>query len=233
MTKHVSQRVAPRHAARHVERRTNWAIIGGVVGLGVLALFALLFLAVREPQLLSLAEYCGENTTHCIAAGPADAEVTIVEVSDYTCPACREFNEQTAEQLMATYVETGQARYIVLPYARPVVQEEAGPAVEAALCANELERFFEFHRAAFALQDEAEITRDGLLRIGAEVGLDEAAFTQCLDGNEYGAIVEANIEAAREAGVQATPTFFINDALLEGAQPFIAFQQRIAGLVRS
>jgi protein-disulfide isomerase len=233
MTKHGNQRVGSRPAARHLERKPNWPLVGAVIAAGVILLSALLYLALREPQLLSLEEYCADNEGYCIATGPDEAPVTIVEVSDYTCPACREFNEQTAEALLSDYVQTGQVHYLVLPYARQVAEAEARPAVEAAYCANEQGRFFDYHRALFSLQDEESITQEGILRVAGEVGLDTEAFTTCLDGGQYAAMVTANMAAALDAGVQATPTFFINDSKMEGAHPLASFAQRIEALAGS
>lgn len=223
-----------RPSRRATHRQTNWMLIGGVIGTGVLGLFALLFLALQEPKIPDLADYCQENPERCIAKGPADAPVTIVEVSDYGCPACRSFNEDTADPLHETFVQTGQARWIVLPFARPGVKEQTGPAAVAAMCANDQGLFFEYHRTLFNLQDSpTALTRAGYLEAAGLVGLDVATFTTCLDSGRYDGILDANIDVAMAAGVDSTPTFFINGVKLVGAHPFATFQQRIMSTLGS
>jgi protein-disulfide isomerase len=110
---------------RRKERGPNWLLIGAVVGAGVIGLFVFLFLSLQgqgmpTPTLqpnVALAEYCGTNEENCVSKGSAQAPVTIVEVSDYGCGHCRNFNLETAGALDSQYVEAGQIRWIVLPYA--------------------------------------------------------------------------------------------------------------------
>lgn len=222
------QRRRPTRRHQPAQRPMNWPLLGGVVAAGLLGLAALLILALRQPEGFDLVGYCQDNPGRCLANGSADAPVTIVEVSDYGCPACRAFNLETAGLLEEAYVKTGHVRWLVLPYARPGVKEQTGPAAEAAFCAAEQDRFFDYHRALFAQQDLPQaLSRAGYLEAAGELGLDVARFTACLDGGAYADIVEANIEAATAAGVRATPTFFINGVKAEGALPFAAFQQRL------
>ncbi|MEW5986357.1 MAG: thioredoxin domain-containing protein [Chloroflexota bacterium] len=223
-----------RQSRRVAHRQTNWGLIVGVIGAGVLGLFALLFLALQEPGIPSLADYCQANPDRCVVKGAADAPVTVVEVSDYSCPACRTFNVETADPLDETFVQTGQARWVVLPFARPSVREQAAPAAAAALCANEQGLFFEYHRTLFDLQESpTALTREGYLEAAGQVGLEMGAFNSCLDSGRYDEIVDANIDAAMKAGVDSTPTFFINGVKLIGAHPFATFQQRIMSTLGS
>jgi protein-disulfide isomerase len=217
----------------HPEKSTtNWPVLVGIAAIGVVLLFTLLALSLREPEVVTLEEYCQDNPGRCIAKGQADAPVTIVEVSDYACPACQSFNLETAGLLDQAYVETGQVRWIVVPFARSVVKAQSGPAAEAALCANEQDRFFEFHQWLFERQaDPTTLTRDGYLLAAEQLELDINNFTTCIDSSRYARVIDANIEAATLADVNATPTFFINGVKLEGAQPFAAFQQRIEPLL--
>jgi protein-disulfide isomerase len=228
---------AKRHkATRRVrqEKESNWRLLLGIAAIGVLLLFALLALSLREPAIATLEEYCQDNPGRCILKGAADAPVTIVEVSDYACPACQEFNLNTAGLLDESYVESGQVRWLVVPYARAVVKAQSGPAAEASLCANDQERFFEFHQWLFEQQGEpTTLSRDGYLLAAEQLELEINEFSACLDSGRYAGVVDDNIEAANLAGVRATPTFFINGVKVEGAQPFAAFQQRIDALLEA
>lgn len=231
-------KVAPPRKRRSQERNTNWILIGGISALAVIGLFALLFITLQgqgqptptpEP-VASLADYCEANADNCITRGEADAPVTIIEVSDYGCPHCRNFNlGGTAETLYESYVDTGQVRWVVLPYA---LRAATQPPAEAAMCAAEQEQFFPYHHALFELQDAAQgLTREGFVQAAQNVGLDINAFEECLDSNRNRTVVQRNMSVAASAGVSATPTFFINGIKMEGNQPLANFQQQLDQLL--
>ncbi|MBK6326166.1 MAG: DsbA family protein [Chloroflexi bacterium] len=223
--------------AQKDERKTNWAIIGGIIGLGVVGLFGLLFAslqgtgaptAVPTPtRSLVLEDYCAANPANCVATGAADAALTVVEVSDYGCGHCANFNLNSADILRAQYVESGQVRWITIPYA---LGGQNGyptlPSAASALCANEQGAFEPYHKALFGIQQTADFnTRDGFLKIAGNLGLDTTAFAACYDDGRYESTVSANIQAANRSGISATPTFFINGQKVEGNLPIANFQQ--------
>lgn len=213
------------------KREINWAIIGGVIGVGVIALFAILFLSFRAPEQQTLADYCLQNPDRCISQGNPDAAVTIVEVSDFECPYCARFHTETLPALQAQYIDTDQVHYLILPYSLSPDPTQAGttlPGANAAMCANEQVSFAAYGDLLFAQQGtDVAMTRDGFVQAAEQMELDMDAFNQCLDEGRYYSVVQANVAAAQDAGVSATPSFFINDRILEGALPLSVFQQRI------
>lgn len=216
---------------RRNEKRTNWLLIGGIALVGVVLLFGLLYLALREPEAFSLANYCTQNPERCVVQGEAAAPVTLVEVSDFGCINCRNFNQQTAPIIEEEYVETEQVRWVTMPYA---LRAETIPAANAAFCAAAQEAYFPFASALFAQFDQPNyLTREGILTTAASLSLDMPTFTSCVDEGQYENIVQQNMNAARLAGVSGTPTFFINDSEVRGAQPFDVFQQRIEAWLSS
>lgn len=228
-------KVAPRRNRRRGDDGgTNWYVIGGVAAIGLVGLFALLFLTLQGQGVptptpapdLALLDYCEQNPENCIARGEADAPVTVVEVSDYGCSHCRNFNVGgTAEALDQQYVDTGQVRWIALPYA---LSNQTAPTAEAAMCAADQGAFWEFHEAMFELQtSEIALTEAAFTQSAEALDLDMDAFESCLDSDEYVPLVQNNIQAAARAGVSATPTFFINGTMVEGNRPLADFQQII------
>lgn len=212
------------------QRQTNWLVVGGVIALGVIALFGLFYLALREPEAVSLVNYCDNNPGACLVHGADNAPVTFVEVSDYGCGFCGDYNLNTAPILEAEYVETGQMRYMVVPFA---LRARDGsyptlPTAVAAMCAHDQNAFPEFNTAMFSIQSSPLAhTREGYLQEATKLGLDMDAFSSCLDNEAYADIIQNNIRVAQSAGVSATPTFFINGAQVSGAQPLNSFIQRI------
>ena len=228
-----------RRAKQTQERGTNWWIIGGIAGVGIIALFALLFLTLQaadSPQPTStptlgqpLAEYCEENPDRCMTEGAKDAPVTIVEISDYGCIHCKNFNLDTAGLLRDLYVTPGQVKWVVIPYALgPRTVESAA----SAMCAAEQEAFSPYHTQLFEQQaDPDALTQANFRRAAESVGIDMGAFDECIDEGRYNNIVQLNSIAAAEAGVASTPTFFVNGKMLQGNQPLTAFQQEINALL--
>jgi protein-disulfide isomerase len=210
---------------REQARQTNWWLIGAFF-VGIIIIFALLYLALQEPEPTTLASYCVDNPDNCIFKGPADAPVTIVEISDYGCSHCRDFNLETAGLLEDLYVAPGDVRWITLPFA---LSATTFPAAEAAMCANDQGQFGQFHRRMFELQGTPSLyTPEGLSQVAADLGLDQAEFDSCLANGVYNSVVEKNVREASLAGVNATPTFFINDKKFGGNFPLTTFQSEIS-----
>jgi protein-disulfide isomerase len=101
----------------------------------------------------------------------------------------------------------------------------ARPAHEAARCAGQSGRYWEYHDRLF--QAQPRFAREDLIRYATELGLSREAFVRCLDRGESGGLVERDVREGREAGVSGTPTFFINGLPLRGAAPYEAFKQLI------
>jgi len=238
----MAKKVRRRRSTQADERKTNWLIIGGFIGLGVIGLFGLLFASLQgsgpptaEPtpsRSLILEDYCNSNPDNCVAIGAADAPVTLVEVSDYGCGHCANFNLNSADILKSEFVETGQVRWITLPYA---LGGQGGyptlPSAASALCANEqgADAFEAYHKALFALQGTANYnTRDGFMSVAENLGLDMAAFEACYDSGRYESTVGENIQAANRSGVSATPTFYVNGQIVRGNLPLDSFRQLLA-----
>jgi len=229
----MSKRAKHRHSARN---QTNWMLIVGLVVGGIVIFAGLIYLAFREPARLSLLAYCNNNPENCIVLGNGDADVTVVEVSDYGCSHCRDFNLETSPLLQEQYVDSNQVKWIVVPFA---LQSQNGtfptmPSSIAAMCANEQGAFGDYHEALFELQSTPLFnTEEGFMQVAAGLGLDTEAFSSCLNNNTYADRVLENITTAQQAGVNSTPSFFIGGDLLAGNQPLSVFQQRLDSLLNS
>lgn len=151
--------------------------------------------------------------------GPATAKVEIIEFSDFQCPYC-ERAYPVVTQVLKTYGD--KIRFVYRNYPLPS-HPNARPAAEAAACAAEQGKFWEYHNRLFEHQDKLSDTdlKDHATALGLEMG----KFTMCVNTRKYQKDVDADIAAANEVGVTGTPAFFINGRPLEGAQPYEAFKQ--------
>jgi protein-disulfide isomerase len=153
--------------------------------------------------------------------GPMDAPVTIIEFSDFECPYCKRFRDETLDQLLQAY--EGKIRFVFRDF--PVHGESAVKMAEAAECAHDQDRFWEYHDKLFSNQSALDVA--SLKSYASDLGLDAAVFNDCLDTGKHTAEVQKDSQDAQTLGVNGVPTFFINGVLIEGAQPFSAFQQVI------
>ncbi len=153
--------------------------------------------------------------------GDEDADVTIIEFSDYQCPFCEKFYSQTLPQLKKDYIDTGKVKLVYRDYPLPF-HPFAEKAAEAANCAGEQGKYFAMHDKIFA--NQATLNEENLKVWGASIGLDANKFNSCLDSGKMAAEIAKDLADGNAAGVSGTPSFFVNGKILVGAQPFAAFK---------
>jgi protein-disulfide isomerase len=161
--------------------------------------------------------------------GAADAPVTIVEFSDYQCPYCGRYVVETMPRIMAEYVETGQVRYAFKDFPLSF-HAQARQAAQAARCAGEQDAYWEMHDKIFGSQESWSGNNEAVavfVEWAAGFGLDQDAFSECLESERHAAGVEADFQEGVSFGVTGTPAFFVNGQLISGAQPFEVFQSVI------
>ncbi len=170
-------------------------------------------------------------TSYAGVLGDANAPVTIVEFSDYQCPFCRRAFEDAEKKVIENYVNTGKVRIYFKDFPLSF-HPDAPAAANAARCAGEQGKYWEMHDAIFVGQGPAEL---GTVAINAsvyttyakEMGLKEPQFTQCVQSDKYASEVQADTAQGIAAGVSGTPTFFVNNQQVVGAQPYEAFKAAI------
>ncbi len=147
--------------------------------------------------------------------GVATAPVTIVEFSDFECPYCGGLFP-TLKQVEKNYPQTVRIVYRQFPLSN--LHPHAMKAAEASLCANEQNKFWEFHDSMFGNQRELSIA--DLKQRAVDLKLDTQAFNQCLDSGKEAAAIQTDIQEGARAGVSGTPAMFINGRFLSGNQPY-------------
>ena len=142
--------------------------------------------------------------------GPSDGRVVLVEFYDYGCPSCREFAPQLTEVAEA-YPNDVVIYYKQFPLA---AHEHSKGAAQAALAAAKQGKFEEMHKKLFDASQSHAHRREDLFRYAKELGLDMAKFEA-----DYAAAesqVNAEKKEGEDAGVQGTPTVYINGRQFEG-----------------
>lgn len=161
--------------------------------------------------------------------GNPDAPVLLVEFTDYQCPFCKQFYDETLPQIRQTYIDTGKARLVFVDYPLPF-HPQAPAAAHAAWCADDQGQYWKMHDKLFteesrwADNEEAEAV---LITFAGELGLDKDTFKTCIEEKPHAEDVQAGLTEGQRLGVSGTPTFFVNGHRLVGAQPFAAFRDLI------
>jgi protein-disulfide isomerase len=108
--------------------------------------------------------------------------------------------------------------------------EESQWAAEAAECAGDQNKYWEYHDLLFNSQNgenQGAFSKDNLKKFAATLGLDTNAFNLCVDSGKYTALVQQQTSIGSSIGIRSTPSFAINGKPMVGAQSFETFQQAI------
>ncbi len=154
--------------------------------------------------------------------GPDDAKIVIVEFSDFQCPFCRRFHDETYQALLDSY--PGQIRFVYRNLPLTSIHPNAMPAAIASLCANDQNAYWDYHEKLFSNETLDETT---YIQYATDLGLDVETFTACLSNGSHDAFIQEDMDFALGLGVQSTPTFFVNGLAIVGAQPLVNFKQII------
>ncbi len=123
------------------------------------------------------------------------------------------------------FVATGQVKVQVRPIA--ILGEESELATQAAECANDQGRFWEYHDTLYANQvprhNIGAFSLENLKRFAEALALDSTAFDSCLDSGKYTARVTDDTTAARQMGVESTPTILVNGEKVAGTVAELRF----------
>ena len=165
------------------------------------------------------------------AEGAANAPVTMIEFSDFQCPFCGRFFEDAYPQIKKDYIDTGKVQLIFRNFPLTSIHPNAQPAAEAAECADEQGKFWQYHDQLFT--NQAMLSVENYKQWAKDLGLDTKKFNDCVDTHKYASKVSKDESDGQAAGVDGTPAFFVNGALISGAQPYGAFKAAIdAALVK-
>ncbi len=204
-------------------------LFAGLVGLGLLAVGAALTALdsnADEPELPRPTEaQIQELRDDLLAArskGDRAAPITIFEASDFQCPFCRVFWDETLPILEREYISTGKARFIFLNLPLPSLHANALAAHEFAMCAALQDRFWPAHDLLYKHQSAWANLPDPsrlFFAYADSAAMDRAALQECVVTGAVRELVQQEAEASFRSGISSTPSFVIEGGLLPGAQP--------------
>ena len=167
--------------------------------------------------------------------GSDKATLWVVEVSDFQCPYCKGWHDETYLVIKRDYVDAGKVRLAYVNFPLPG-HKNAWPAAEAAMCAGLQGKFWELHDSLFSSQERwAQSASPAAvfdsLAVGSGVRLEP--FHRCIAGKQLQALIEADMERATESGVSSTPTIMIGRTVIRGAEPTEVFRRAIDSALAS
>jgi len=167
----------------------------------------------------------GDLTDDDASLGPVDAPITIVEFSDYECPFCKKFRDETLNLLLRNY--EGQIRFVYRDFPLTSIHPRAQIAAEVAQCAGDQGQYWPMHDVLFADQDgwrSAANPFERFAQYASQLGLEIEPFLNCLKSGKFSEEVQSDLEAGIALGITGTPTFIINGKKVSGALPYAMFQ---------
>ncbi|MBI5728806.1 MAG: DsbA family protein [Candidatus Magasanikbacteria bacterium] len=166
---------------------------------------------------------------HFPVKGKASAKVTVIEFADFRCPFCERFYKDAGRGIMKDYVDTGKVKFYFRGYA--FLGPASTAAAEASECANEQGQFWKFHDWMYDNQapesDTAYYSKENLITYAVNLGLNRASFASCLNSDKYAAKVNQDLSEGQAAGVNGTPTTFVNGMPIVGAVPYAQIKAAI------
>ncbi len=179
---------------------------------------------VENPSGPDLSAAESRDESDLLTAGPADAPVVLVMFSDYQCPFCALWSENTLPTMME-HAENGDLRIEVrdVNVFGPASERAARASYAAALQGS----FWEYHHALFAdgkHRTEANLSEEALIALAGEIGLDTEKFATDLNAGATAEVIAKNQDFGLELGATSTPMFVLGGKPIIGAQPTQVFE---------
>lgn len=173
-----------------------------------------------------------------LAADGGSSNITMVEFGDYQCQYCARFHNETKNQIMNNFVDTGQIKFVFKDFViNDLPSDRASTlAAEASYCAADQGKYWQYHDELYDNsrgENTGWVTENSLKQFATRIGIQNLTeFSGCLENHTHRDLVEANTQLANVIGLRSTPSFVIisNETVpiaIEGAQPFPVFKQAI------
>ncbi len=212
---------------------TDVKIITGVLSVTLIILFAGVFLLSKGSSTTSPSQKVDEallikSDSHKV--GSDSAKVKVVEFGDYQCPACGAANP-IVERVLANYKD--KILFVFRNFA--FIGQESTWAAQAAECSAQQGKFWEYHNYLYDHQkgeNQGNFSKDNLKSFAKFLNLDTQKFNSCLDTDKTSGVVSSDTADGQAAGVNSTPTFFINGEKNAGVLPEEKFKSLIDPLLK-
>jgi protein-disulfide isomerase len=228
----MSKRQEIRERRRREQVRNRIIVIGLVVLGALLVTFVLIVPSINNATTAANATKTAENATPLpvvtivprvwntqvdgVHLGDPNAPVKVDAYEDFRCSACLYFSQNVEPQIIQNYVATGKA-YLSYHFFIVIDNNDGTDAsnrsANAALCASEQNRFWDYHDTLYANQitESASLFTDArLIKMAENLTLDMSAFNQCYQAKKYASVVQNDITLGQSLKITGTPSIFVN-----------------------
>jgi protein-disulfide isomerase len=213
-------------ALRAADRRKQSRITIGIIALGALLIAGVMIWPSIQKKMVKPIPRPNADYT---SMGDKNAKVKVEEFSDFQCPYCSQFAAKQEPAIVEKYVATGKIQLTFVPFA--FLGPESVKAAEAAYCAADQGKFWEYHDLIFENQkgeNQGAFTRNLFVQLSKDLSLDETKFQECVDKGTYTAKVSEDVKYGQGKGVNGTPYFTVNDKLVDSSQLESAIEAALA-----
>lgn len=208
-----------------------------IIGVLALVVLAVVILSTYKPVAkVIVPTFHAATITDGLTMGDPNAPVKLVEFADFQCPGCGSYWSTMEQTIIAEYVETGKVFYTFSPFSflgsfvKDNPWDESIKAAEAAYCANDQGKFWEYRDYIFGNQNgenQGSFSEKRLLAFAKSLSLDMNTFTTCLQSGEHNQqVLDAN-DYATSSGINQTPSFLVNGTLVTGSDLVTALEAAV------
>lgn len=221
---------------RKVVRSKRNSLLYFWVGIGAVLLIAAAFLitlAVRSrgsTEVSTINAPVGQTADGFWYQGNPEAPVKVIEYADYQCPGCQIYSTRLGKIVERDYIETGKVQFIYHELPLTDIHANAVAAAEAARCAGDQGKYWEMHDMLFINQEQWANLRtpnNTYASYASQLGLSRTDFETCLSSGTHQQTINASMQSAVAAGVQATPTFNVNGQLVDANNVVAAIESAL------
>lgn len=168
--------------------------------------------------------------------GRAGAPVTVYEMADFQCPACRQFTLTTFPVIDRDYIQTGKVRWVFVNFPLSSIHKNAVAAAQVAMCAARQHRFWQMHDVLYATQDDwANLDQPlpRLIALADSAGVRHDSLVSCVNSRATIDAISQDAQGSVRAGANATPSFYIEGGIAQGAIPAPDFSRILDSIYRA
>jgi len=168
--------------------------------------------------------------------GRPGAPVTVYEMADFQCPACREFALTTLPVIDRDYIQTGKVRWVFVNFPLTRIHRNALAAAQVAMCAARQHRFWPVHDALYQKQPQwagLDLAWPALIALADSAGVGHDSLVSCLNARATVDAIARDAQGSMRTGANATPSFYIEGGLAESALPPAEFSRLLDSVYRT
>ncbi len=220
----MGKREVVKHRRKQQESKNTLTIILIIAAFAVVAVGMVVLTQIKPVGNIVVPDRQTAKQVDGLTMGSPDAKVKVTEFADFQCPACASYWAQMEPSIIQTYVDTGKVQFTYSPFSflgQGQKWDESTKAAEAAYCANEQNKFWQYHDIIFANhngENQGIYTRDRLIAFAKKLKLDQSSFVECLDSEKYAQQITDDNTFASTSGATFTPSFLINGKIVNAGE---------------